>query len=1349
MQVIADRFEVERLVGSGGMGEVFRARDRLTGGAVAIKVLHSSSRDAERFRREGQLLAEVAHPRIVKYVGHGVVEGVRPFIAMEWLEGEDLGERLARSGLGLHETLTLMRRVAEGLAVLHERGIVHRDIKPSNIFLPAGNVDQAKLLDLGVARLLHTTRPSTRSGIMVGTPGYMAPEQARGNREIDARADVFSLGCVMYECLAGRPAFAGDNIAALLAKILLESPLGLLEVGIDVPVPLDDLVTRMLSKHVTARPTNGAAMLRELDPFREVKDSPAQRASQPPIRALTGSERRLVTVVMASASPSEADPSDLSTPTPFETVAASFDPRAAVASFGGEAELLADGTIVVTLSGKGAASDQVAHGARCALALRSFLVSGHLALATGLATVTGRSCVGDVIERAAGMLALARDRRQTMSDETRHGQSPVFLDETTAGLLDMSFDVGGDDRGLFIRGLRQREARPRTLLGKPTPFVGRDRELSTLVGIFEECIDEPVARVVLVTGQPGAGKSRVASEFLRRLGVIDGIETWLARGDAMSEGSPFSLLARLVRRAAGINGGESLVVRQQKLRARMGHHIPETDVTRVAEFVGELASVHYPDAQSVQLRAARQDAMLMGDQMRRASCDLVTAESSAGPLVIVLEDLHWGDLPSVSFVDSALRAASDRPVFVLAVARSEVHETFPSLWEERSLQEIRLGPLVRRAGERLVLDVLGDTLPAADLTRLLDRAAGNVFYLEELIRAYAERGGRAAPRDPRTSTLPTGTTVPPPAGSVLGAASAPISRRDGGAALPPDPWALPSTVLAMVEARLERLDPMARRVLRAASVFGEVFWRGGVVALTGGEVGASDVADWLSNLGKLEIVQRRDASRFPSEQEYQFRHALVRDAAYQMLTVDDRALGHRLAGEWLEQAGEHEAMVLAEHFERGGVAEKAAIHFRRGAEQALEGNDFAAARSRAARAIEAGVGDAERGHLEHLLAEAARWAGDHQVALDHARLAMQDLPHGSDDWYMAVAETVDAAMTLGHVAEADLVARRLRELEPAPGETQRMSVARVVAGSRVAVRLLVAGSFESADGMIKRLDRDAEELVSEEPAARAFLLAARVARAIWLGDIEPAARLAAEAVECFETVGDLRNAASQRDNAGFALLQLGAFGPAEVALKDAVVSASRLGLRAVVNEAKLHLGQLYNRALRHDEAVQVLEEVIAGFAVQQDRVGEGRARAYLAGLRHLARDHASASKEAERALPFLEGSPPYKAAVLGLMALMRADDGDSEGAFEAGQEAMRLLREYGGTIEGEAIVYIGYAEGLRAKRDLEGSKVAITAARDRLLERASRISDPELRKGFLSQLREHQRILLRAGEWLV
>jgi eukaryotic-like serine/threonine-protein kinase len=982
--------------------------------------------------------------------------------------------------------------------------------------------------------------------------------------------------------------------------------------------------------------------------------------------------------------------------------------------------------VVVTLSGKGGAGDQAAHAARCALALRSHMVMAHVALATGLSEA-GRGAVGEVIERAAAILAGARGRSGEIGEETLGGQSPVFLDETTAGLLDMRFDVGGDDRGLFIRGLRDRDAKPRTLLGKPTPFVGRERELSTLLGIFEECVYEPVARAVLVTGQPGGGKSRLGTEFLRRVREDHGAEVWLARGDAMTEGSPFSILARLIRRGCGITGGEPLVVRQQKLKARVARHVPEKDVQRVSEFLGEIASVHFPDQQSVQLHAARQDTTLMGDQMRRAFCDIVLADAARSPLVLVLEDLHWGDLPSVNFVDSALRTAAEQPFMVLGIARGEVHEAFPHLWEQRSLQEIRLGPLMRRAGERLVKEVLGDLSPD-ETNRLLDRAAGNVFYLEELIRAYAEGTGRGSSRP---STYPRSTTPPP----------APSS----GSLDTANDWSLPGTVLAMVEARLERLDPMARRVLRAASIFGEVFWRGSVLALTGGEYKASEVDDWLAELARKEIVQRRDNTRFPGEHEYFFRHAIVRDAAYHMLTTEDVTLGHKLAGEWLERVGEHEAILLGEHYERGGQATKAATFYARAAAEALEGNDFAAAKLRAERAISAGAEGAQLGRLHLLLAEASRWAVDHEAAIRHARIAMRELPAATDEWFSAAAEAVDATVTLGHVEETKSTAELVRRAS----DGAAMTAGRVIATSRIVTRLTVLGAYDNADTLLAPIERGAAELVTKEPAARGFLLAAQVARANLRGDIEDAASLGQQAVACFDVVGDLRNAAIQRHHAGYSLVQLGIFTMAEGVLRDAIAQAEKLGLVGVVNDARLHLGLLFGRAKRTDEALDIIREAVAGYAVQRDKSGEGRARAYLAAALHIAKDHAGAEDEILRALPLLERMPPYRAALLGLMALALADKGDNDSAYLAGSEAMRIFEQVGGTVEGESVIRVAYAEALFAKGDVEGAKNAIRIARDRLLERANRIKNPEWRKNFIGTIQEHNRTLARAGEWLI
>src|SRR5262245_22556939 len=168
-QPLADRFVLERLAGKGGMGEVYRALDQRTGQAVAIKILRRERGDhAARFEREARLLAALDHPLIVRHVVHGALPSGEPYLAMEWLEGEDLAARLEREPLGTRDGLALALSVAEALGALHARGIVHRDLKPSNVFLVEGRIDRIKLLDFGLARsdaYSHITAP----GMMLGT----------------------------------------------------------------------------------------------------------------------------------------------------------------------------------------------------------------------------------------------------------------------------------------------------------------------------------------------------------------------------------------------------------------------------------------------------------------------------------------------------------------------------------------------------------------------------------------------------------------------------------------------------------------------------------------------------------------------------------------------------------------------------------------------------------------------------------------------------------------------------------------------------------------------------------------------------------------------------------------------------------------------------------------------------------------------------------------------------------------------------------------------------------------------------------------------------------------------------
>jgi serine/threonine protein kinase len=261
--VIADRYVLQSVAGAGGMGTVFCALDRAQGTQVALKALTAGgAADAARFAREAAILSRLDHPGIVRYLGHGQTAAGDPYLLMEWLVGEDLARRLARAPLGLHASATLIERAASALAHAHAAGVVHRDLKPGNLVLRGGDPEQPVLVDFGIARWREPGATVTRTGATLGTVGYMAPEQARGAREADAQADVFALGCVLFECLTGRPAFTGAHALAVLAKVLLEDPPRASEAQPELPDVLDGLLARMLAKDPSARPPGAAAVAR-------------------------------------------------------------------------------------------------------------------------------------------------------------------------------------------------------------------------------------------------------------------------------------------------------------------------------------------------------------------------------------------------------------------------------------------------------------------------------------------------------------------------------------------------------------------------------------------------------------------------------------------------------------------------------------------------------------------------------------------------------------------------------------------------------------------------------------------------------------------------------------------------------------------------------------------------------------------------------------------------------------------------------------------------------------------------------------------------------------------------------
>ena len=258
------RFSVEREIGAGGMGRVYAGVEREGGQPIAIKVLDPGLHgDPVRFATEAAMLEQLDHPTIVRYVAHGLTSDGRAYLAMQWLDGEALSERLKREPLAIADAVTIGQRVADALAYLHTHRIVHRDIKPSNVFLVDRDPAKAVVIDLGIAKRLSVIGP-TRTGEVIGTPGYMAPEQVRGESDIDERVDMFALGCLLYEMIGGVQPFGGPIVMEVLARLLLSEPRALDTVRPEVPARLATLVAVLLAKRADDRTIDAVQASREL-----------------------------------------------------------------------------------------------------------------------------------------------------------------------------------------------------------------------------------------------------------------------------------------------------------------------------------------------------------------------------------------------------------------------------------------------------------------------------------------------------------------------------------------------------------------------------------------------------------------------------------------------------------------------------------------------------------------------------------------------------------------------------------------------------------------------------------------------------------------------------------------------------------------------------------------------------------------------------------------------------------------------------------------------------------------------------------------------------------------------------
>jgi eukaryotic-like serine/threonine-protein kinase len=268
---LANAYRIVRLMGEGAMGGIYEARQLRLDKRVAIKVLArelaANGEALLRFHREAEITSSLGHPHIITVFDFGSTDGGQPFLVMEYLEGEDLANRLGRvNKLPVAAAIRITKQVAAALAETHAKGIVHRDLKPANVFLSRiQGEDFAKVLDFGISKVRAASTSLTNASTLMGTPMYMAPEQAKGAIELDHWTDQWALACIAYEMLTGRPPFIGDDTAALLYMVVHEDPPPPSQINPDLPPEIDHVIKRALHKDQTERFPHVTAFARALE----------------------------------------------------------------------------------------------------------------------------------------------------------------------------------------------------------------------------------------------------------------------------------------------------------------------------------------------------------------------------------------------------------------------------------------------------------------------------------------------------------------------------------------------------------------------------------------------------------------------------------------------------------------------------------------------------------------------------------------------------------------------------------------------------------------------------------------------------------------------------------------------------------------------------------------------------------------------------------------------------------------------------------------------------------------------------------------------------------------------------
>ncbi|MSP90958.1 MAG: hypothetical protein EXR79_04010 [Myxococcales bacterium] len=963
----ADRYERHELIGKGGMGHVYRARDRALGRDVAMKMLQprldGDAAYVAALRREARIIGALEHPAIIPVHELGTLDDGTTYYTMKRLEGRSLAdvvERLQHGDAATQGEFTprrLMRvfvQVAQGLEFAHARGVIHRDLKPENVLLGAHG--EVQIMDWGVAkRSGHTSA----SGIVIGTPAYMSPEQAVGDDiEVDARSDIYALGVMLYEVLALKRPYAGENPEQQIeaVKNVVPLPPSLVARDRHVPPELEAQCMRMLEKKKERRPQSMREVWEALDRFLAgdlERERMLERADQAYARGLDELARyealraeREIAAAEERALQRDVRPwHDQTQKEHVWTVRrqlAMLDILTAQA-FARATELLrealVDGGDHTSARGQLAAlswhrhDEAAAHGdaatklffARQAHALEHE-GHGHAgALPTGIMHIRSQP-PGARIYAVPFDEIRASMGRPSPSHEV--GIAPIAGLRLPLGPYVMVAHLDGHRDAMETVYIRP-ENRDLLLLCYPwaseTPVIGRAVELTVLWTLLEDAELRSRPVTCLVAGAIGTGKNVLLDAFRRDIERSTDKLCFLLEVtcDRLHRDLPYSTVVDLVRVRAGILEIDTAEQARGKLRrmvsqafSRLGRRrmTPErhAEADRIADTIAALPAfdIEEPARMGVREELAHEGRRALTEALAR----YFEAIAVATPVVMLVRNAQHMDPSSRAFFHDMLGIVRGSPVLVVASSTEADEVESLRVTALRNLaphqppfhfdEDLQLQPLSERAVGCLVREMLAAPVSAKLTEWVQAHALGNPFLAGELVHLLARLGAM---------TLHHG------------------EWRLVRERLPQE--VRPGDIARAVRALLQTLPDAVQRCFSTAVVVGAEFWDGALRHL-----GVDHLQESLDQLVQVGFIVRNASSRYPGEREYRLTSTLRRRVAYDLLPPKQRRTLHRKVTTWVaskRRTDLEESLRLAWHLQQGGQPEEAALLYARIGKAAL------------------------------------------------------------------------------------------------------------------------------------------------------------------------------------------------------------------------------------------------------------------------------------------------------------------------------------------------------------------------------------------------------------------------------